>query len=175
MPAPAKIDRLPAELRAQLERLLLDRAHGGYEALSAWLAELGFDIGKSSVHRYDQRLQRSMQALRASAEAARLIAAGMPDEADEHTAAVIRLVQSSLFEAMLRVREAEDADPADQVKLLSQAAQAVAQVGRASIAQKRWQDEVRARIEAIETEAKKTGKTLDAATLATIREGLYGG
>jgi len=72
-----------------------------------------------------------------------MIASATPDQADEHTAAVIRLVQSSLFEAMLKVREAADADPVEQMKLLSQAAQAVAQVGRASIAQKRWQDEVR--------------------------------
>ena len=32
-----KIDALPAGLKTQLERLLLDKTHGGYVLLSAWL------------------------------------------------------------------------------------------------------------------------------------------
>jgi hypothetical protein len=84
-------------------------------------------------------------------------------------------VQSALFDAMLAVREAEDADPAEQVKLLTHAARAVAEASRASIGQKRWAEEVRARLDAVEKSAARDGRTLDAATLAAIREGLYGG
>lgn len=175
MPRRSKITALPPGLRQQLEKLLADQAHGGYEALSAWLAEQGYSIGKSSLHRYDQRLQRSMAAIRASTEAARIIAQASPDEADEHSAAVIRLVQSALFDAMLAVREAEDADPAEQVKLLTHAARAISEASRASIGQKRWAEEVRARLDAVEKSAARDGRTLDAATLAAIREGLYGG
>jgi len=116
-----------------------------------------------------------MSAIKASAEAARLIAEAAPDAADEHSAAVIRLVQSALFEAMLKVREAEDADPAEQVKLLSQAARAVAEASRASIGQKKWAEEVKTKLDAIEREAGKAGRTLDAETLKAVREGLYGG
>lgn len=169
-----KIDALPADLKTQLERLLLDKAHGGYMALSAWLKEQGFEISHAAVHRYDQRLQNVMSRIKASTEAARLIAQAAPDEADEHSAAVLRMVQSSLFEAMTRVTEAQEADPADQVKLLSQAARAIADASRASIGQKKWQDEVRARLDAIEREAGKQGRTLDQKTLEAIREGLYG-
>lgn len=171
----SKIDGLPPALKAELERILLDRAHGGYEALSAWLKEQGFEISKSSLHRADQRIQRTMSAIKASAEAARLIAEAAPDAADEHSAAVIRLVQSALFEAMLKVREAEDADPAEQVKLLSQAARAVAEASRASIGQKKWAEEVRAKLDEIERAAGRAGRTLDAETLKAVREGLYGG
>jgi hypothetical protein len=169
-----KIDALPADLKTQLERLLLDKAHGGYMALSAWLKEQGFEISHAAVHRYDQRLQNVMSRIKASTEAARLIAQAAPDEADEHSAAVLRMVQSSLFEAMTRVTEAQEADPADQVKLLSQAARAIADASRASIGQKKWQDEVRTRLDAIEREAGKQGRTLDQKTLEAIREGLYG-
>ena len=35
--------------------------------------------------------------------------------------------------------------------------------------------EVRARLDAVEKSAARDGRTLDAATLAAIREGLYGG
>lgn len=171
----SKVDGLPAELKAQLERLLADRTHGGYEALAAWLHEQGFEVSKSSLHRYDQRLQAVMSRIRASTEAARLIAQASPDDADEHSAAVLRMVQSALFDAMTRVTEAQDADPADQVKLLSQAARAISDASRASISQKRWADEVRGKLEALEAESAKGGKTLDAATLKAVREALYGG
>jgi hypothetical protein len=175
MPRRSKVTGLPQALRAELERLLADQSHGGYEALSAWLAEQGYAISKSALHRHDQRLQRSMAAIRASTEAARIIARASPDEADEHSAAVIRLVQSALFDAMLAVREAEDADPAEQVKLLSQAARAVAEASRASIWQKKWAEEVRARLDAVEKAAASQGRRLDSETLKAIREGLYGG
>ncbi|MCX8016644.1 MAG: DUF3486 family protein [Rhodocyclaceae bacterium] len=174
MPRRSKVDGLPAQLKAELERLLADRTHGGYEALSAWLRELGYEISKSSLHRYDARLQRVMASIKASAEAARLLAQTAPDEADEHSAAVIRLVQSSLFEAMLKVREAEDADPAEQVKLLSSAARAIAEASRASIGQKRWAEEVREKINEIARAAQKAGKKIDLATLETIKDGMYG-
>lgn len=171
----SKIDGLPPALKAELERILLDRAHGGYEALSAWLKEQGFEISKSSLHRADQRIQQVMARIKASAEAARLLAQAAPDEADEHSAAVIRMVQSALFDAMLRVREAEEADPAEQVRLLSSAARAIAEASRASIGQKRWAEEVRAKLDEIERVASKAGRRLDAETLRAVREGLYGG
>ena len=67
-----KIDGLPAELKTQLERLLLDKTHGGYMVLSAWLKDQGFEISHAAVHRYDQRLQNVMSRIKASTEAARL-------------------------------------------------------------------------------------------------------
>lgn len=172
----SKVDTLPPALKAELERLLADRTHGGYEALAAWLKEQGFEIGKSSLHRYDQRVQAVMLRIKASTEAARLIAQASPDEADEHSAAVLRMVQSALFDALSRVTEAaEESDPAEQVKVLAQAARAIAEASRASIGQKKWADEVRAKIDEVERVARNAGKTLDAETLRTIREGLYGG
>lgn len=174
MPRRPKIDVLPPAVRTALERLLLDKTHGGYVALSDWLKAQGFEISHAAVHRYDQRIQRTMSAIRASTEAARLIAQSLPDEEDAQSAAVIRMVQSALFDAMVRVREADDADPAEQVKLLSQAARAVADASRASIGQKRWQDEVRSKIDKAEHAAQQQGKRLDPDTLNAIREALYG-
>ncbi|MCX8016332.1 MAG: DUF3486 family protein [Rhodocyclaceae bacterium] len=172
----SKVDHLPPELKAELERLLADRSHGGYEALSAWLKDQGYDISKSAVHRYDQRVQAVMMRIRASTEAARLLAQAAPDEADEHSAAVLRMVQSALFDAMARVTEAaEEADPERQVKVLAQAARAIAEASRASIGQKKWAEEVKTKLDAIEREAGKAGRTLDAETLKAVREGLYGG
>lgn len=172
----SKVHALPYALRAELERLLADRAHGGYEALAAWLREQGYDISKSSLHRYDARVQAVMNRIKASTEAARLLAQAAPDEADEHSAAVLRIVQSALFDALTRVAEAsETSDPEQQVKVLSLAARAIAEASRASIGQKRWADEVREKLDQIERVAQKAGKRLDAETLRAVREGLYGG
>jgi cell division septum initiation protein DivIVA len=172
----SKVDTLPPDLKAELERLLADRTHGGYRALAAWLMDQGYQISKSSVHRYDKRLQRVMERIRASTEAARMIARATPDEADEHSAAVLRMVQSSLFDALTQITEAqEETDPEQRIKVLSQAARAIAEASRASIGQKKWAEEVRAKLDEVERVARNAGKTLDAETLKTIREGLYGG
>lgn len=173
----SKVDKLPAELKAQLNRWLADRSHDGYQALAAWLAEHGYTIGKSSLHRYDEsRVQKVMDKVRATMEAARMMAQVSPDDADEHSAAVIRMVQSQLFTAMMQVTEAEgEIDPEARMKMLTQAARAIAEASRASIGQKKWAEEVRARLDAIEQAAAKAGRALDGATLEEIRKGLYGG
>lgn len=173
MPRRPKTDTLPADVRAWLEQTLADRSHPGYVALAGLLRDKGYDLSATAIWRADQKIQRTLAAIRASTEAARLITQASPDEADEHSAAVIRIVQSALFDAMLRVREAEDADPAEQVKLLSQAARAVADASRASISQKKWADEVRGKLDALEREAGP--RRLDADTLKAVKEALYGG
>lgn len=167
---------MPPKVRSWLERTLAERNHDGYIALSELLKAQGYDISHAAIHRYDQKLQRSLDAIRASTEAARLIAEAAPDDLDQRSAAVISLVQSHLFGAMLKLAEAEDAaDPAERVKLLGQAARSIADVSRASIGQKKWADEVRVKLDEVERVARKEGKRLDAETLKTIREGLYGG
>lgn len=169
----SKIDGLPSELKNELERLLADRAHGGYEALAAWLREQGYEISKSSLHRYDQRVQAVMTRIKASTEAARLISQASPDEADEHSAAVLRMVQSALFDAMSRVTEAADlADPAEQVKVLSAAARAIAEASRASIGQKKWAEEVRARLDGAIADAQKSGKPVDMPTVELLKQAI---
>ena len=171
-----KIDALPLALKAELERMLLDKTHGGYLALEEWLAEQGYTIGKSSIHRHEQRLDAVMGRIRASAEAAVLLNRAAPDDADAQGAATIRMVQSSLFEAMMLIADADaQVDPAERIKLLSAAARAAADASRASIGQKKWEQEVRERLDAVERAASKTGRTLDAETLKIIRDGLYGG
>lgn len=175
MPRRPKVVDLPKDVRAWLDEALAEGNFCGYETLSAELKRRGYDISRSSVHRYGQRLERKLAAIRASTEAARQIAAAAPDDSDLRSAAVISLVQSDLFDALLALQEAEHADPADRVKLLAAAARAVAEASRASIGQKRWADEVRERLDAVEKTARQAGRTLDAQTLAEIRRGLYGG
>ena len=177
----SSISRLPAEIKSYIEAMLAT----GAQTLDELIADLqerfpaearaGQLPSRSAVHRYGQKLDRRLAAIKASTEAARLIAQSAPDEADEHSAAVLRMVQSSLFEAMTRVTEAQDANPAEQVKILSQAARAIAEASRASIGQKKWADEVKQKLDALEAVSGKGDKRLDADTLKAVREALYGG
>lgn len=175
MPPRDKISQLPPELRDAITRLLIDNGFSGYEALEQIVLDAhGIAIGKSTLQRYGSKLQRRLDAIRASTEAAKAIAEAAPDEADHRSAAVISLVQSSLFGAMLALEEAEDADPAERVKLLANAARAIAESSRAAQGQKKWAQEQKAKLDALESAAGKGGKRLDADTLKAVREALYG-
>jgi len=147
MPAPSKIAQLPDDVRLDLDKRLTGNAFGDHVALSAWLSEQGYEISKSAVGRHSQQLKRRLDAIRASTDAARLIAAEAADDADERAGATISLLQTEVFEVLLLLREAEEEDDAaTRVKLLSRASRAVADLTRASIVQKKWAAETRTKV-----------------------------
>ncbi|MEW5763700.1 MAG: DUF3486 family protein [Acidobacteriota bacterium] len=176
MPQRPAVTQLPEEVRRALEARLVQGGFAGYTALAEWLTEQGYEISKSSLHRYGQTLERKLSAIKASTQAAQLIAEAAPDEEDARSAAVISLVQTDLFEALLALQEAGDAEPAERVKLLSSAARSIADVGRASVSQKRFASEVKARAaqaaEDVVATVKKGGLSDDAA--AAIRRQILG-
>lgn len=53
------IDRLSPEHKKLLDEKLTTNGFHSYEALAEWLNELGYEIGKSSLHRYGQKLEKS--------------------------------------------------------------------------------------------------------------------
>ena len=174
MPAPAKIALLPEAVRADLDALLVRQAFSGYEGLAAWLGEQGYEIGKTAVHAYGQGLKRKLAAIRASTEAARLIAEAAPDEEDRRSEAVMSMVQSDMFAMLVALQEAEDADPQERIKLLGHAARAIADLSRASIAQKKHAAAVQAKLDALLTQAQHGDNELDLRTLQRIRRDVYG-
>lgn len=178
MPAPSKIDLLPAATRAELNRQLVKRAFSDYEALAVWLAGQGFQIGKSTVGRYGQKLERKLEAIRASTEAARSIAEAAPDDADLRSAAVMSLVQTEIFDVLVNLQEAsdEDVDQVTRVKLLSHAAKNIATLSRASVNQKKWSLEVRGRASAVADEVTKAARQagMSAETAETWRKKILG-
>jgi len=175
MPPPPRIALLPEEVRQALEQRLVDNAFSNYHALAAWLAEQGYEIGKSAIHTYGQALKRKLNAIRASTEAARLIAESAPDAEDRRSEAVMSLVQSEMFELLVHLQDAEETtDPAERVKLLSTAARAMADLSRASIAQKKHAAAVKAALDALLTEAQHGDNGLDIQTLQRIRKEVYG-
>ncbi|MBL8471361.1 MAG: DUF3486 family protein [Rhodocyclaceae bacterium] len=160
MPLRPKVGGLPDEVRRWLDGSLIDSDFSGYEALEAALAERGYSISKSAIHRYGQALQRRMDTIRASTEAAQAIVTAAGDEADARSGAVMAMVQTEMFDVLLRLQESTEdgVSAADRVALLSEAARGIAQLTRASIAQKKWAQDVSARAKDAAAKAAKIAK-----------------
>jgi hypothetical protein len=148
MPPASKIDQLPQDVRAELDTRLIASGFGGYVGLADWLTEKGFSIGKSAVGAYGQKLERRLAAVKASTEAARLISQAAPDDADERSNAIISIVQTEIFDALLALQELEEGaeegmDPGARIALLGKAAKNIATLSRASVNRHKWATEVR--------------------------------
>jgi len=167
MPPRSKVAALPAEVKAWLDKALAENNFSDYEALADELSGRGFAISKSALHRYGQNFEERLSALKMASEQARAVVAAAPDEEGAVNEALMRLVQEHLFKLLM----SEDG----QIDL-PKVAKAVAELGRASVVQKKWQTEVRERAEvaanAVEKIAKKGGLSADAA--AEMRRTILG-
>ncbi|OQR35900.1 terminase [Pseudomonas sp. T] len=167
MPPRSKVKQLPPEIKAWLDKYLVDTNFSGYEALSAELEARGYSIGKSALHAYGQNFEDRLAALRQSSEQAQAVVRAAPDDEGAVNEALMRLVQDHLFKLLM----------ASEGKLdLPKVAKAVAELGRASVVQAKWKAEYRDRAEdaaaKVEKIAKKGGLSAD--TVAEIRREILG-
>lgn len=165
MARPTAVDNLPQAVRVWLDKALVAENFSGYQLLEDELKSRGYSIGKSSIHRYGQKIERRMAAIKASTEAAKMITEGARDDQDARSEAVIALVQTELFETIVNLQEAGDIDdPAERIALLSSAAKNIATLTRASVTQKRLASDVRkaAREELLREQAAELDKTVQA-------------
>ncbi len=179
----SKIEQLPPELKEWLDDALVKSNFSRYEQLVAELkvrgAELGLtaDASKSGLHRYGSNLERKLSAIRASTEAAALIAKSAPDDADLRSAAVISLIQTEVFDVLVALQDSEsEKDPMKRAKLLSAVAKNVATLSRASVHQKRHEIEIRGKMTAAAERAARIGKKggLSAGAVDEIRREILG-
>lgn len=159
-------------MRAWLDQALIRGGFSGYEQLAAELQARGFEISKSSLHRYGSEFEKQLGAIRLATEQARAIAEAAGDEEGVLNDALIRLIQQKAFEALTRLSmEEADVDFTDLGNMLSR-------LSKASIDQKRWAAEVRrrdaAQVAELEKAAREGKNSLDPETLRRIREEVYG-
>lgn len=157
MPPVSKIAQLPEEIREWLHKAFVQRAFGDIEAITealrAKLQEAGVAvyIGKSAVGAESQKVKRAQESIRATTEAARIIAETSKDDGDDRSAAVMALLQADFFEVLLKMREAgEEVDDDLRLGRLVDASLAMARLSKSRIAQAEWRGEVmkRAKTEA---------------------------
>ena len=173
----SKVTQLPDEVRKQLDAELVKRGFSGYDALETWLAGLGIEISKSSIHRYGRNLERKLSAIKASTEAARLISQEAQDDAGLREGAVMSLLSTEIFDMLVGLQEAEDTDdPVQRAKVLSSLAKNIAALTRASVHQKRHELEIRAKAEATADKVARLAKKggLSAGTVENIKREILG-
>lgn len=166
----SKILDLPMETRAELDAKLLTGGFRGYEQLESWLNQLGFEVGKSSIHRYGSKLEERIGELKRSTEQAKALIASSPDDAGDMSEALMRLMQEKLFTLLMEMEvNPEKAD-------LGKIAKAMAPLARASIAQKKYSSEVRDKARAVADSAEKIARKggLSAETVDALRREILG-
>ena len=154
------LDELDATDRVWLDTELIAGNFTGYEALAETLRARGYRIGKSSIHRYGSKIERRLAAVKASTEAAKLIAEGAGDDQDARSEAVIALVQTELFETIVNLQEAGDEgiDQVERAKLLSSVAKNIATLARASVTVKKYAQAVKERAQSAAAEVAKVAR-----------------
>lgn len=157
MPRRSKVEGLPSDVKAWLDQALVKNNFSQYELLSAELGKRGYEIGKSGLHRYGQQFEERLKTLRLVTEQARAVVQAAPDEDGAVNDALVRLTQEKMFSILMEMNV--DPDAVDLPKL----ARAVAELGKASVAQKRWQAE--ARKQALADAAKEAGDAAKSAGL----------
>lgn len=169
MPPRSKVAGLPAEVKAWLDQALVESNFSGYELLSEELESRGYSIGKSALHRYGTEFEDKLAALKMASEQAKAVVQAAPDDEGAVNEALMRLVQEHLFKLLMATNAEKPID-------LPKVAKAVAELGRASVVQKKWHAEFREKAEAaaarVEKIAKKGG--LNATTVDEIRREILG-
>lgn len=83
MPPVPRIDKMPPEVRAELDQRLRRDGYGDLTATAKWLTEKGHPIGKSAVHVYANRI-------RTADRRAKMLAALDPATAERVTRDLLR-------------------------------------------------------------------------------------
>lgn len=168
------IDTLPQELKAWLDSEMVRRGFADYRQLAADLQAKGAEVSKSALHRYGSKFELRMAQLKRSTEQAAALVDASPDDEGKLNDAVIRLAQEKIFSILVEL----DIDPEDvDVNKLFKAA---AEIGKASVQQKKSQVEIRERIAAravkVADEISREAKTMGASeeTIRTWREKVLG-
>lgn len=135
------VDRLPDEIRVELDLRLADTANT-YEELSAWLKEEGFEISKSAIGRYAIRSTQAAQRVAETLQRTQAIAQAVEAHPDlDYTKAASMVLMDGL---MQRVSTAED-DFADMP--LDKAGRLIASLQRNATYEKRVRQDMKKKAE----------------------------
>lgn len=174
----SSMELLPENVRREFERRLIENGFANYTELAAWLNEQGFQISRSAVHRHGYKIQRRLQAIKESTEAAKLIVANADDENDSRSEALMALLQNQLFEALVDISEkdSEELAPEARFDLLSEGGKRIAGLISASTRLKEYQNKVKSRALAAADEVAKAVKKggLSDDTAEQIRKQILG-
>jgi len=179
MPPRSKVYGLPPALRDELNARLVANGFADYRGLEDWLKGQGYSIGKSALADYGQDLKEDFDAamsdVKKATELARAFANSDPDEQASLVDATARIAQESLLRITIALRKMEE-DPISAARQISSVSRALADLGRVTISQRKFAQEVRERVNAAAAAAEKIAKKggLSADAVAEIRGAILG-
>jgi len=169
MPARSTISQLPSEIRAELDKRLVAGRFSDYAGLAAWLKKKGVEISRSAAHRYGQKFEARLTAIKAATDQARAISEAVDDDPGRMGKALTRLCQEKAFNTLMDMNDAGDLN-------LAALGRMVADLNRSEITQERWRAEVKEKarqaVENIEERGKAKGLKPEA--MQIIKEEIYG-
>jgi len=166
-----KIKKLPPDLKEELDRMLGEGTLHSCRQLSKWLGDNGFHISHAAIHKYGQKFERRLEAVRIATEQARIVCEESKDDDEKMQSALMRLVQTRLFE-VLSIANEKDTQGEEQHEAriapvnITALARSVSGLARAETEHRKWAE--RARASAAEAgkkveEAKSKGLSKEAA------------
>jgi hypothetical protein len=169
-----KIKRMPPDLKQKLDKLLSDGTFHSCRQLAKWLGDNGFEISHAAIHKYGQKFERRLDAVRMATEQARIVCEQSKDDDEQMQTALMRLVQTRLFEVLTAANEmgqesanGEGATVATIAPVnITALARSVSGLARAESEHRRWAERARAGVAEAEKkvdEAQAKGLSKDAA------------
>jgi len=143
-----KIKRMPADLKEQLDKLLSDGTFHSCRQLAKWLGDNGFEISHAAIHKYGQKFERRLEAIRLATEQARIVCEQFKDDDAQMQGALLKLVQTRLFEVLTAANEREQGSAEDGGATIAPVnitalARSVSGLARAETEHRKWAERAR--------------------------------
>jgi len=146
-----KINKLPPDLKEGLDRMLGEGRMHTCRQLAKWLGENGFQISHSAIHKYGRKFERRLEAIRMATEQARIVCEQFKEDDEQMQSALMRLVQTHLFEVLTAVNETKNGIEAEGEATIAPVnitalARSVSGLARAETEHRKWAARARANV-----------------------------
>ena len=162
---------MPPDLKQQLDKLLDQGTMHTSLQLRKWLGDNGFEISRRSIDYYRHNFERRLESVRLATEQARIVCEQFKGDDVQMQSALMRLVQTRLFEVLMVAREEETSkkkrtSPTVAAVNVGALARTVSGLVKAESEHQRWTERTRAGVAAVEKkveEARTKGLSKEAA------------
>ena len=156
------INRLPKELKDELDRRIRESDFQSYGDLRNWLRRNGYLISEGAIFHYKHRFERKLEAVRLATEQAKAVCEQFDGDDISMQEALMRLVQTEMFNLLTSVNDKKLRATSDDARYRNSApssialARTVASIAKASIAHQQWAQRMKQRVaERVEAAAEK--------------------
>jgi hypothetical protein len=132
MPPRSKVvTLLPPDIRAEVERRMLEKGFTDYRGLAEWVGEQGYQISDESLWRYGKAFQRQLADSEFALRQARALDGVAQDSQSQLITVLTHLFEQKIFSAVIEVERLKYSD-------LTRLAHAAADLSRAATSRRRW-------------------------------------